>query len=758
MAGPSVTRAAPTPGSPSTVSREQPASVRALLRSTAGWVLVASVLLKVLAALVDGVLQRSPALLVALDTAASFGVVGAVGYVLWRKLAIVPQRLLWRVRRKLILSYVFIGAVPAALIVVFVLLGGLLLSSYVGSYLISTELDRLNEEAATVARATALEMQSSATGDDRAILARHQAELSRLSPAASMALVPAVSGCDDGGARLPIADASSVVTAGPWAHLAPPQTIPPWVGCDGTVDLVAYAVGDSAVTADARTRANSGGQLAIRVTASATRSAQLLVRAVAWTPSTAPRIAVVVDVPIDGPVRDRIFERTTVHLAAIAVTDDTHALPGRAEGEAWPVVAAAGPDVPFESVRFLDYRDWLTGERAAASASLRMGIGSLYVRIAAAQGEVGGRSLGQILVYGLLVVGALFLLIQCAAVVVGLALARSITGSVHALFAGTARVRQGDFSHRINVEARDQLGELAESFNTMTASVEALLLEAGEKKRLEEELRIAHEIQMSLLPKAPVSVPGLSLSALCVPAREVGGDYYDFLPLSDGRLGLLIADVAGKGTSAALYMAELKGLVLSLSLTCDSPRALLITANRLIAKHLRASSFITMTYAVVDRRAGTMTYARAGHTPLLCALAPANGCPRLVQVLAPDGLVLGLNLDDGEMFERLLEEQTVTLSPGDVYVFYTDGITEAMNAADDCFGEHRLVRLIEDHADLTSGELQACVLRNVEEFVAGAPQHDDMTMLLLKVDEISATDRLVEPRDVVVTGQGQWPS
>ncbi len=101
----------------------------------------------------------------------------------------------------------------------------------------------------------------------------------------------------------------------------------------------------------------------------------------------------------------------------------------------------------------------------------------------------------------------------------------------------------------------------------MTASIEDLLLEAAEKKRLEEELRIAHEIQMSLLPQAPASIPGLSVTALCVPAREVGGDYYDFLPLDDHRLGVLIADVSGKGTSAALYMAELKGLMLSLSRT-----------------------------------------------------------------------------------------------------------------------------------------------------------------------------------------------
>ena len=154
----------------------------------------------------------------------------------------------------------------------------------------------------------------------------------------------------------------------------------------------------------------------------------------------------------------------------------------------------------------------------------------------------------------------------------GGALARSITGSVHELFMGTERVRQGDLTHRIVVKTRDQLGELAESFNAMTASIEDLLQQAAEKRRLEEELRIARQIQMSLLPRGPLLMPGTDRGGACVPAREVGGDYYDFFPLGEQRFGLLIADVSGKGTSAALYMAELKGLMLSLSQIHHSPR------------------------------------------------------------------------------------------------------------------------------------------------------------------------------------------
>ena len=148
-----------------------------------------------------------------------------------------------------------------------------------------------------------------------------------------------------------------------------------------------------------------------------------------------------------------------------------------------------------------------------------------------------------------------------------------------------------------------------------------------------------------------------------MPAREVGGDYYDFFPLGDDRLGVLIADVSGKGTSAALYMAELKGLMLSLSRTCPSPRQLMLTANQIISEHLDSRSFITMTYAVIDLAARTMVYARAGHTPLIYRRERGDGDPS-VEVLTPDGLVLGLRIDRGETFERLLTEIDAAASTG----------------------------------------------------------------------------------------------
>jgi sigma-B regulation protein RsbU (phosphoserine phosphatase) len=132
-----------------------------------------------------------------------------------------------------------------------------------------------------------------------------------------------------------------------------------------------------------------------------------------------------------------------------------------------------------------------------------------------------------------------------------------------------------------------------------------------------------------------------------------------------------------------------------------------------------------------------MTYARAGHTPLIYVPSPAPGGRSQAQILAPDGLVLGLKIDNGELFERLLKEETIPLGAGDLYLFFTDGISEAMNQHDDCFGESRLGQLVESHAHLRSDELRERVLREISAFVGDAPQHDDMTMILLKVDEVS---------------------
>jgi serine phosphatase RsbU (regulator of sigma subunit) len=673
-----------------------------------------------------------PPFFAVVDTVAGLAAACGITYFTIRLIVLAKRRLLWRVRRTLILSYIFIGFVPALLLVAFSLLCGFLLFYNFSSYLVQSRLRALSEQARFLAKSTALEIQRAGGRDVPGILALRQANAAGQYPEVSMAVVPVNRACGEaGGADREFRIQNSefrILQAGPWLHVDPPRSVPAWIDCAGFAGVLAYSHRRTADSPD--------------------QDAHLLVRSVAFPDAPRSGYAVVVDLLVNDAIRQQLRKDTGVELKSVTVVppvkdEDARPLTGRAGGDeggddgAGGARATAGLLGNLKS--FMDYRDWSTGASGPMSLTSALSVAELYDRISAAEGSV-GRTLGQGLLIVLFIIGALFLIIEAMALIAGFALAKSLTGSVHELFVGTERVRQGDFTHKIAVKSEDQLGELAGSFNSMTASIEDLLRQAAEKKRLEEELRIAHEIQMSLLPQGPLVMAGLSVTALCVPAREVGGDYYDFLPLDDHRVGVLIADVSGKGTSAALYMAELKGLVLSLSEIHTSPRTMLIALNRIIANHLDARSFITMTYAVVDLRARTITYARAGHTPLIHVPgACADGGARHVRILVPDGMVVGLKLDNGEMFERHLIEETIPLQPGDLFLLFTDGISEAMNARDDLFGESRLGRLVETHAHLPSEELRERVLREIAAFVGDAPQHDDMTMILLKVDEMPAT-------------------
>lgn len=700
----------------------------ALLRTLPGRALVtgagAKVLVFALALAAD-----LPSWIRMVDTAASVLLVAGGGYFAVRGLAVAQQRLLWRVRRKLIISYIFIGFIPVILIAAFFLLGALLLFSNFSSYLLQTRLRGLSTQASALAASVAVEIQRAGGRAAGAIAQRRQAALASEFSGASIAVVPFDGVCDATDPvqmvpeRRPGAEIRRPVAVGPWAHVEPPADLPAWVTCSGFQGLLAYGDPDAQAPAPATALTVDGRP--------AGRDVALLARGIAMPDSPSPAFAVVVDVLVNAAVRDELRRETGVELTTVRTSGASAPVLRARTRQAEPDASSSIATLPGVSASFPEIVDWSTGDTRGGTvvASMQLSIPEMYARMSAAQGSIGR---GLLLV--LTGIGLLFLAIEAIAFAAGLALARSITGSVHELAAGTEQIRRGNFTRRIAVRARDQLGELAESFNSMTASIEDLLREQAEKKRLEEELRIANEIQMSLLPQGPLDFRGMAVTTLCVPAREVGGDYFDLLPLDEHRVGVLIADVSGKGTSAALYMAEMKGLILSLSRIHTSPRALLIDANRIIAQHLSSRSFITMTYAIIDMQARTLTYARAGHTPLLCL--PGRGAPaQELKLLAPDGLVLGLKLDDGGLFERLLQEETMPIHEGDLFLLFTDGITEAMNASDDCFGEARLASIVREHADLPSDQLRERILREVAAFVGDAPQHDDMTMILLRIGD-----------------------
>jgi phosphoserine phosphatase RsbU/P len=656
--------------------------------------------------LVVGAVRRTtglPDALEVVDSAATIGLILSVGFFVWRLFVLLKRRLLWRVRRKLILSYIFIGVVPALLIVAFFILGAWVVSINVSAYLFRDGYDDIVSHAALAANAAANEIARNPAGTPETVsrVQRNASAAQRRYRALSIVFVPLAE------------NAPRLARAGEWSHAPVPDRIPPWlrVGREfvGTIAGETTERGDTPLIARATVPAMQG----------------------------ANRLGfVIVDIPIDGQMLDSLYELTGVKAGSIRLGGDQATTIPSVTG----IADGTGGNDRFtlfgRSITMLDARNWETGAVHRANISNTYSLRGLYEKLAAAQSaQVGGMSPGQAILFILIIVAFLFLIIQFVALVMGLALARSITSSIHELFMGTERVRHGDFTHRIDIMSNDQLGELAGSFNQMIGSIENLLQTAADKKRLEEELRIARQIQMSLLPRGPLDVPGLSVSALCVPAREVGGDYYDFFKLPGDLLGVLIADVSGKGTSAALYMAELKGLVLSLSQIYLSPRQLLVEVNRIISDNLDTRSFITMTYAVIDLKAGRMTYARAGHTPLIY-MRSGGGPEEPVKVLVPSGMVVGLRIPGAhEKFMDLLEEESVDLMNGDVIVLYTDGISEAMNADADLFGDSRLSRIVEEHGHLDSSELRERILREIEAFVGAADQHDDMTMILMKVEQ-----------------------
>jgi serine phosphatase RsbU (regulator of sigma subunit) len=607
------------------------------------------------------------------------------------------------VRRKLIISYIFIGVVPALLIMGFFLLGAGLVSMNVSAYLFKDGYDAMVEDVGVIAQAAARDI----AGDPAKIpefLNRSVGIADTRHPNLSIAL-----------AFVPAPGSGLTAMQQRWRHLPPPTAIPTWARDKDFAGTVGVPPED-------------------RVD-----DVPLVVRGLSHAYAKSGYLGtVIVDLPVTDVTLARLYERTSVQAGSISI--------GTSEGPSSTAVAALavggddGGSIFTNSVAFLECVRWIEAPLQPdcnVSVGTTYSVRELWRRVSNAQSaSVGGTPLDTAILLALGLVAFLFLIIQGVALLMGLTLARSITSAIHELFMGTERVQQGDFGHRINVGTQDQLGELAQSFNQMTGSIEGLLQTAAEKKRMDEELRIARQIQMALLPRGPLDVPGLAITALCVPAREVGGDYYDLFPLPDDRLGVLIADVAGKGTSAALYMAELKGLMLGLTQMQMSPRDMLIEVNRIITDNLDSRSFITMSYGVIDRRTATMTYCRAGHTPLIFLPGPSSPRAGVGQTLTPSGMVVGLRIPGAaEKFADLLEEETIDLRVGDVVVFYTDGISEAMNHGSDLFGEPRLNRIIEEHGHLSSGELRERILREIEAFVGGADQHDDMTMILLKVEQ-----------------------
>ncbi len=251
-----------------------------------------------------------------------------------------------------------------------------------------------------------------------------------------------------------------------------------------------------------------------------------------------------------------------------------------------------------------------------------------------------------------------------------------------------------------------------------------LLEESIEKERLEKELDVAREIQRKILPAKNPEYDKLSISSVFIPAFEVGGDYYDFFDIDKNKFGFIIADVSGKGISAAFIMAEIKGIFESLSKTIERPKDILIKANEILERTLDRRNFVSAAYGLIDLKNEIIYVSRAGHCPIV--LIRDN----IIDNLRPSGIGLGLNF--GEQFVNSLEEIEFKLQENDVIVLYTDGITEAKNKEMEDFGSTCFEKILIDNSNKTVDEISNKVIKEVTLFSQNNPQHDDITLVILK--------------------------
>ena len=247
----------------------------------------------------------------------------------------------------------------------------------------------------------------------------------------------------------------------------------------------------------------------------------------------------------------------------------------------------------------------------------------------------------------------------------------------------------------------------------------------SEKERLEQELKIARDIQQLLLPESAPKMQGFELASLARPAKEVGGDYYDYIPVSEDEWGLVIADVSGKGVPGALVMAMVRSVLRAEAMGNSSAANVLSKVNRSICGDIKDDMFVSLFYLILNTKRRTLNYARAGHDPSILLHADESG----YELLSSDGMALGV--DGGSLFNQALEEVQIELKSGDAIILYTDGITEAMNERDEEFGFQRLLEIVQKGGG--SSDLVAKIDHEVGEFIGGIPQRDDITLVVLKV-------------------------
>jgi sigma-B regulation protein RsbU (phosphoserine phosphatase) len=447
------------------------------------------------------------------------------------------------------------------------------------------------------------------------------------------------------------------------------------------------------------------------------------------------------------PLNRRMLETIAIHVGDLNIGDLDQT------GRLIPPLYSSGGLAPKRSIvdisipvaTHLETMSWSDGGHAKLAGMVGGArLSTLYDSLFSALGDVGITVEGSLLVI-LIVLGVFGAL----AAWVGTQLTRTVTGSVAELYRSTTFVNRGDFSHRIPITSNDQLAALGSSFNLMTESIQKLVLEQKEKQRLQNEISIAQEVQNQLFPREITQLANLEVHGFCRPARSVSGDYYDFLSLGSDRMILAVGDVSGKGISAALLMATIHSAVRAyaiegipvfrqaeavvagetLSTRYESmvqgaevsPGTMLSLLNHQLYHSTPLEKYATLFLAMYDGEAHRLTYSNAGHLPPL--LLSNDG---RVSRLRCGGTVVGL-------FDEIpYDEETVHMRRGDIFLAYSDGVTEPENDFGE-FGEERLISIVRENRDLPLDRISETVTAAVDDWIGAAEQPDDVTLVLARV-------------------------
>ena len=633
----------------------------------------------------------------------------AVVYYLVRGIGYVRHRLLWRLRRRLIVAYVFIAVVPILLIVLLVGLGAFIVNGQFAAFLVALRLRESFAELKQVNRAVIHEARLAEEMPPDAMLERirkfyvselqeHQANYPGLEITA----------------RLGSETRAFFLDGKP---IAKPVSVPTWLTRKEFAGIIVDE-GEIAVRSVERDQTPSG-ELTIILSQPFTPALLDLVGA-----GIGP-VGVVTTQPERGEADRgqsglRVKTPQGAYVQAGSIRSKSVQVPTPLNRCDFTVFGAS----TLEPVLWGGDKEQKLVEPVFVYVTSR--IVTLNHQLLATLGEY-----SQIYVFAFEAVAIIFLAIEGFALIVGIRLTRTMTRTVDNLYDATERVKEGDFSYRIHLPSRDQLSALGEAFDSMTASVERLLRESQEKSRLESELEIAREVQRQLFPLAAPTVKGLELYGVCKPARVVSGDYYDFLRLGEDRVALVLGDISGKGISAALLMASIQaslraqlqdgypggGAAGAQSL---STAEIVARLNRQLYESTSTEKYATFFCAEYDGTTRRLTYTNAGHLP------PVVFRQGRIERLDRGGTVVGL------FFPMAYEQAVIQLEPGDVLLAFTDGLTEPENIYGEQFGEERLLEVARRALGCPLEMLAEEIYRGVGDWTGSPELQDDMTMVVGK--------------------------